>query len=173
MITKQIGSVETTLAQLEQVNRDRQSIALIDDGSYHKKKKAPKNTGKIQVRGIRSVLPEEEYSFLDYLGGGLEVSLLVAVDFTASNGNPNDPSSLHFGGKMNEYEMAIRSIGDILSYYDSDKLFPSYGFGAKLPGNIISHCFALNGNPNNPNSQGVDGILRDYRQALNNCGKYS
>ena len=32
--------------------------------------------------------------------------------------------SLHHIGKMNEYEMAIRSVGDVLSNYDSDKLFP-------------------------------------------------
>lgn len=46
------------------------------------------------------------------------------VKYVENLGNPNDPNSLHAGGKFNEYEMAIKAIGDILAYYDSDKLFP-------------------------------------------------
>lgn len=39
--------------------------------------------------------------------------------------------------------------------FSSDKMFPAYGFGAKLPPNgQVSHDFALNFNPNNPNCQG-------------------
>ncbi|EFC39893.1 predicted protein [Naegleria gruberi] len=131
-----------------------------------------KVTGKIQVKTLLIEPKEEEYTFIDYLSGGLEVSLIVSIDFTASNGNPTDQSSLHFGGKFNEYEMAIKSITDILSYYDNDKLFPSFGFGAKLPTGDISHCFALNGNPSNPNCVGVDGILQSYRLALNTVQLY-
>ena len=40
-----------------------------------------------------------------------------------------------------------------------------------MPSGEVSHCFALNGNTTNPNSVGVDGILRDYRQALNTVRK--
>ena len=32
-----------------------------------------------------------------------------------------------------QYEMAIRSVGEIIQDYDSDKLFPALGFGARLP----------------------------------------
>lgn len=32
----------------------------------------------------------------------------------------------------------------------SDKMFPSYGFGGKLPNGQVSHCFALNSTPENP-----------------------
>ncbi|KAG2387833.1 hypothetical protein C9374_001427 [Naegleria lovaniensis] len=167
-----IGSVDFTFQQLKQAETNRTALNIIDDGSFSKKKKPAKTTGKISVRKISFTEPEEEYTFLDYLGGGLEISLLVSIDFTASNGNPNDPNSLHAGGKFNEYEMAIKAIGDILAYYDSDKLFPSFGFGAKMPTGQVSHCFALNGNPSNPNSVGVDGILRDYRQALNTVELY-
>ena len=97
---------------------------LIDDGSYNKKKKTAKHTGSIFVKQLTMIQPEEEYTFLDFLAGGLSISLIVSIDCTASNGNPNDPNSLHAGGKLNEYEMAIRAIGDILSYYDDDKVFP-------------------------------------------------
>ena len=72
----------------------------------------------------------------------------VAVDFTASNGHPHDPRSLHYGqpGQPTQYEMAIRSVGEIIQDYDSDKLFPALGFGARLPpdGRVCStvqcHC---------------------------------
>jgi copine 1/2/3 len=39
---------------------------------------------------------ERKYSFLDYIFGGCELGLSVAVDFTASNGMPTNPNSLHF-----------------------------------------------------------------------------
>ena len=42
--------------------------------------------------------------FIDYLSGGLEMRMFVAVDFTASNGPPLDPRSLHHmrPGQFNE-----------------------------------------------------------------------
>ena len=30
----------------------------------------------------------QNYSFIDYLRGGMEINLTVAIDFTGSNGNP-------------------------------------------------------------------------------------
>ena len=35
-------------------------------------------------------------SFLDYVFGGLEMTVHVAIDYTLSNGPPDDPNSLHF-----------------------------------------------------------------------------
>ncbi len=71
------------------------------------------------------------------------------LDFTASNGSPHDPKSLHYvdkhgvlyfislqiffrsilicsltQGKLNEYIAAITSVGQILADYDSDKKYP-------------------------------------------------
>jgi len=59
------------------------------------------------------------------------MQLIVAVDFTASNGNPSDTRSLHFMNPngLNTYESAIASVGEILIAYDTDKLIPMYGFG--------------------------------------------
>ena len=44
-------------------------------------------------------------SFLDYIFGGCEIGLQVAIDYTASNGAVNDANSLHFceDGKTNQY----------------------------------------------------------------------
>jgi len=38
-------------------------------------------------------------TFVDYLRAGWAISLVAAIDYTASNGNPSDRSSLHFLGE--------------------------------------------------------------------------
>ena len=112
----------------------------------------------------------KNYSFIDYLRGGMQINLWVAIDFTGSNGAPNLPNSLHYlGAKSNQYETAIRACGDIVAYYDYDQKFPAFGFGGKFYGNpVVDHCFPLNGNPNDPEINGIDGILQTYRTVLNN-----
>jgi hypothetical protein len=48
--------------------------------------------------------------------------LVTAIDFTLSNGNPAEKDSLHYlDMAKNEYLQAIKSVGSILQYYDSDK----------------------------------------------------
>lgn len=98
------------------------------------------------------------------------MSLMVAVDFTASNQNPSNPNSLHYinpNGAPNEYESAIAAVGSILANYDGDKLFPTYGYGG-VPNwqGQLSHCFALTGNESAPAVMGLDGIINIYKQAL-------
>lgn len=45
---------------------------------------------------------------------------------------------------MNAYAMALKAVGEIIQDYDSDKFFPAYGFGAKLPPDgKISYVFPL------------------------------
>jgi hypothetical protein len=67
-------------------------------------------------------------------------------------------------------------VGDILQFYDADKQFPTFGFGANLPfypNNVgPSHCFALNGNICDPECDGLDGILEAYQKALHNVSLY-
>ncbi|KAG0365468.1 hypothetical protein BGZ54_006487 [Gamsiella multidivaricata] len=103
---------------------------------------------------IRRMMVTEPPSFLDYLAGGIPLNLVVAIDFTQSNGDPRDPRSLHFRNPSgeNDYTRAIRSVGNILQCYDTDKKFPVYGFGGKVNGQ--------------PEVDGVDGILAAYWHAL-------
>uniref|UniRef100_A0A8V0ZLW7 Copine-2 n=1 Tax=Gallus gallus TaxID=9031 RepID=A0A8V0ZLW7_CHICK len=84
--------------------------------------------------GARAVITRD-FSFLDYILGGCQLMFTVGIDFTASNGNPRDPSSLHYINPMgtNEYLSAIWAVGQIIQDYDSDKMFPALGFGAQLP----------------------------------------
>ncbi|MBO6244043.1 MAG: hypothetical protein J6O41_05725, partial [Clostridia bacterium] len=117
----------------------------------------------------------KNYIFLDYICGGMQINLTVAVDFTASNGNPDNPMSLHYGGNnSNSYEIAIRSCGNIVAYYNYDQLFHAYGFGGKFCGNnVVSHCYPLNMNMDNPDIQGIEGIIQAYKNILNQtilCG---
>lgn len=39
---------------------------------------------------------DKKASFLDYIMGGCEINVQVAIDFTLSNKAVNDPSSLHY-----------------------------------------------------------------------------
>lgn len=45
--------------------------------------------------------PETPNNFVDWLRSGWEISQVVAIDYTASNGNPLQPQSLHFMGPNN------------------------------------------------------------------------
>ena len=93
--------------------------------------------------------------------------IISAIDFTNSNGDPNDPRSLHYiyGREPNQYERAINSCGNILSYYDYDQLYPCFGFGAKIEGKG-HRLFNLNFQ-SNPNIKYIDGITQAYHGALN------
>uniref|UniRef100_A0A8C7EDI1 Copine 5 n=1 Tax=Nothoprocta perdicaria TaxID=30464 RepID=A0A8C7EDI1_NOTPE len=71
-----------------------------------------------------------------------QINFTVAIDFTASNGNPSQSTSLHYMSpyQLNAYTMALRAVGEIIQDYDSDKMFPALGFGAKIPPDGTSCC---------------------------------
>lgn len=160
-----IGSFATNLRALALGPGPNNEYECINEIKKAKKRKY-KNSGMINLMGIEiSTQP----TFLDFIQGGTQLNFTVAIDFTASNGDPTDPRSLHYmhSPYPNVYTMAIKSVGEIIQDYDSDKLFPALGFGARLPPNgIVSHEFPLNGNINNPFCEGVDGILEAYKQKI-------
>jgi hypothetical protein len=93
---------------------------------------------------------------------------MVAIDFTGSNGDPMNPSSLHYidrsgMGRMNQYQSAIAAVGQVLEEYDTDKRYPVFGFGARvrMPNGqftAVQHCFPVYGG--GVEVQGVQGILQ-------------
>ncbi|OWK57382.1 Copine-8 [Lonchura striata] len=108
-------------------------------------------------------------------GKRTQINFTVAIDFTASNGNPLQPTSLHYMNpyQLNAYGMALRAVGEIIQDYDSDKMFPALGFGARLPPDgRVSHEFALNGNPQNPYCHGIDGVMEAYYRSLKSVQLY-
>jgi len=106
-----------------------------------------------------------EPTFTNYVSGGCELHVVVAIDATAANGDPRKETSLHFFNDkgMNGYEQALSSLCTILAKYDSDKKYPVFGFGAKRNGKL-SHCFPFE--PSGKEVDGVDGVLKIYRDTF-------
>ena len=128
---------------------------------------------KIDRVSVYQFKKEMNFDLVDYLEGGLQINLVCCVDFTGSNAVPTQKSSLHYidprGDHMNQYQSAIRSIGEILLHYDSDKMVPCYGFGARTtPNSPVSHFFPLSFNSAAPDGFGVDGIFQLYESAVRN-----
>lgn len=75
--------------------------------------------------------PPRDPNFVDYINGGCELNVCVAIDFTGSNGDPRKEGTLHHYSDEsdNYYETAIRGICSVLSKYDSDQMYPVWGFG--------------------------------------------
>uniref|UniRef100_A0A4W6E3T8 Copine 8 n=1 Tax=Lates calcarifer TaxID=8187 RepID=A0A4W6E3T8_LATCA len=111
-----------------------------------KTEKADCGLSHLQVT-LLSFLVDIEVTFLDYIKGGPY--------------------------QLNAYAMALKAVGEIIQDYDSDKMFPALGFGAKLPPDgRVSHEFALNGNPQNPYCAGIDGVMEAYYQSLKSVQLY-
>uniref|UniRef100_A0A8C0HPM2 Copine 5 n=1 Tax=Buteo japonicus TaxID=224669 RepID=A0A8C0HPM2_9AVES len=107
--------------------------------------------------------------------GGTQINFTVAIDFTASNGNPSQSTSLHYLSpyQLNAYAMALKAVGEIIQDYDSDKMFPALGFGAKIPPDgRVSHEFPLNGDAANPACSGIEGVLEAYHRSLRSVQLY-
>ncbi|CAM9798021.1 unnamed protein product [Lampetra planeri] len=160
-----IGEFKTNVKNLQQAEKGQVEFAVIHP-EKKKKKKNYKGSGLVIVKSCRT---EVEYSFLDYIMGGCQINFTVGIDFTGSNGDPRSPDSLHFlsPSGVNEYLTALWSIGNVIQDYDSDKLFPAFGFGAQIPPSWqVSHEFPLNFNPANPYCNGVQGIVDMYKVCL-------
>ncbi|KAK3736203.1 hypothetical protein QZH41_011890, partial [Actinostola sp. cb2023] len=118
---------------------------------------------------------EQQPTFLDYIRGGVQINFIVAIDFTASNGDPRNSNSLHYLNpyETNLYVKALSSVGAICEDYDTDKMFPALGFGAKIPPHWgVSHEFPLNGLPQNPFCDRVEGVIAAYYQSIQNVRLY-
>uniref|UniRef100_A0A3B4CVY9 Copine-3 n=2 Tax=Pygocentrus nattereri TaxID=42514 RepID=A0A3B4CVY9_PYGNA len=161
-----IGIFETNMTRLQQATRVSPAEFDCINMKKKQKKKNYKNSGVVSVKFCQVV---KEYTFLDYIMGGCQLNFTVGVDFTGSNGDPRSPDSLHYisPNGVNEYLSAIWSVGLVIQDYDSDKLFPAFGFGAQIPPHWqVSHEFPLNFNPSNPFCSGVEGLVEAYRMCL-------
>lgn len=166
-----IGEFHTNVRTLSQGPGPKNEYELINKNKKAKKK-SYKNSGVVKLMSFRI---GEQATFLDYIRGGLQMHFTVAVDFTASNGDPRDPASLHFLDPVrpNAYAMAIRAVGEVIQDYDSDKMFPALGFGARLPPDgRVSHEFFLNGSATDPYCAGIQGVLEAYQRTLQSVQLY-
>ncbi|XP_044208570.1 copine-9-like isoform X2 [Thunnus albacares] len=166
-----IGEFTTSYRELSRGQNQFNVYEVLNPKKKGKKKKYI-NSGTVTLLSFKV---ESEYTFVDFIRGGTQLNFTVAIDFTASNGNPSQPTSLHYMSpyQMNAYAMALKAVGEIIQDYDSDKLFPAYGFGAKLPPDgKISHAFPLGGDNDNPNCVGIEGVLEAYFQSLRTVQLY-
>jgi hypothetical protein len=105
-------------------------------------------------------------SFTEFINGGMQIDVAVAIDFTASNGNPCSKKSLHYmdpGGHLNEYQQALAAVGNVLDQYNTSGTYPVYGFGASVNGKT-NHCFSIY----DGEVKGVDGIQKAYNDCISN-----
>uniref|UniRef100_A0A8C7H6J3 Copine 8 n=1 Tax=Oncorhynchus kisutch TaxID=8019 RepID=A0A8C7H6J3_ONCKI len=138
-----IGEFTTSYRELSRGQSQFNVYEVMNPKKKGKKKKYL-NSGTVT---LLSFLVDIEVTFLDYIKGGPY--------------------------QMNAYAMALKAVGEIIQDYDSDKMFPALGFGAKLPPDgRVSHEFALNGNPQNPYCAGIDGVMEAYYQSLKSVCLY-
>ena len=173
---KPMGSVEMSVKGMQSAAASGTPVTLLqkgkDVGSFH--------VVRAEVSGIEGITEQmaatsvaaktpaatpmvvapAPINFVDYVSGGCELNVVVAIDFTGSNGDPRKPGTLHHldANSMNPYEKAISAIVTILAKYDSDQKFPVFGFGAKYSGQI-NHCFRCG---NLEEVSGVQGVLDAY-----------
>ena len=130
--------------------------------SNKKKKHGVFNFQKFQAR--------KRKRFLDYIQSGLRLNFSCAIDFTGSNGDPSQPSSLHFRSRSatNQYTDALAPTITVIQDYDDDKIFPCYGFGAKIRSSgEVSHCFPLGVAEDREEMFNLDDILQNYWGCMN------
>lgn len=137
---------------------------------FHSQNSDGESTGTLIFEKFQKI---ESFSLSDYLKFGIHLSMVVAIDFTETNGDPRESNSLHYlnpTGK-NKYEQAIMGAGEVLQNYDTDGQIPAYGYGFKAPNfgiNDVSFCCPINGNFDAPHFQGFQAILPAYRNLVSN-----
>lgn len=119
---KLIGTTHTSLNILAQGPGESNTYALRNPKKQHKRE----HSGILELINISI---SEEISFMDYIRSGTLLHFAVAIDFTASNKAPSDPQSLHFlsPNKSNSYEIALKSVAEIVKHYDTSNMYPAFG----------------------------------------------
>uniref|UniRef100_A0A8C3HIJ8 Copine 7 n=1 Tax=Chrysemys picta bellii TaxID=8478 RepID=A0A8C3HIJ8_CHRPI len=161
-----IGEFYTTFEEMQKASGENKVQWDCMNPKYKIKKRNYKNSGVVILLDLKL---HRVYSFLDYIMGGCQIHFTVAIDFTASNGDPRNSCSLHYINpyQPNEYLKALVAVGEICQDYDSDKKFSALGFGARIPPKYeVSHDFAINFNPDDDECEGIQGVVESYQNCL-------
>jgi len=117
----------------------------------------------VDLVNLSPLAPPSLHDFSFYIEQGLEIGFCVAIDFTSSNGDPREPSSLHYqSADLNDYEETISSIGQALAAYSKTQEYAVWGFGAKF-GGVVRHLFQVGATRT---VTGVEGILSAYKSVF-------
>uniref|UniRef100_A0A1I8FB90 Copine domain-containing protein n=1 Tax=Macrostomum lignano TaxID=282301 RepID=A0A1I8FB90_9PLAT len=102
---------------------------------------------------------------------GTDLCFTVAIDMTASNGSPSQPTSLHYTDPVHAQPVHHRYAKAVarnhFRIYDS--LLPAFGFGCRRAARLsVSHEWPLNGDKRQPPflSRAAAGVLEAYRHCL-------
>lgn len=154
-----LGEIKVTPQQCSKlIHEPAKKMDLMEGG---------KSRGQLIIDNFTIV---EEPTFFDFLQGGLDFSLTVAIDVTGSNGDPKTVDSLHYidysGKKPNQYIDALRTIGNVVAHYCQKQFIPTLGFGGFVsidgqpPKNL--HCFPFSLQTQFPYCDGIEGIVQCY-----------
>ncbi|KHJ93772.1 Copine [Oesophagostomum dentatum] len=174
-----IGFCNTSMAQLERGAGALNSYMLMN---FEGKRVHDKMS--VDLESMELVQGE---SFFNAIKEGTSLHLTTAIDLSASNGNPNQPGSLHYIHPHTQspyYNVMLRLTPLFLSYMANSRigmqiqikndpfvqeippLLGALGFGARVqPRFELSQCFALSGSHGDPQVDGIKGLLDAYRAA--------
>uniref|UniRef100_A0A674EXA3 Copine 7 n=1 Tax=Salmo trutta TaxID=8032 RepID=A0A674EXA3_SALTR len=150
-----IGEFYATFREMQKIGGGSKVTWDCINPKYKLKKKNYKNSGVVILSDLKL---HRVYSFLDYIMGGCQIHFTVAIDFTASNGDPRNSCSLHYINpyQPNEYLKALIAVGEICQDYDSDKRFSALGFGARIPPNYEVSIILFK----------IQGVVEAYQNCL-------
>lgn len=97
---------------------------------YKSIKQSKSNRRQTGILRIVKFQITDEVTFMDYIRNGTQMHFAVAVDFTQSNKIYTDQTSLHYlseNNGLNPYQIALRSVGEIVQLYDNSQLYPAFG----------------------------------------------
>ncbi|KAI3358526.1 hypothetical protein L3Q82_014937, partial [Scortum barcoo] len=137
-----IGEFQTTFKELRAEQEGKQIQWECINPKYQMKKKNYRNSGVVILNHCKII---KMYSFLDYIMGGCQIQFTVAIDFTASNGDPRNSCSLHYihPYQPNEYLKALVAVGEICQDSMTGR------------SHSINHLFA-----------GIQGVVEAYQNCL-------
>ncbi|EUB59510.1 Copine-8 [Echinococcus granulosus] len=170
-----IGEFITTARCLLTCSQEGRNFELINRSKF-RRKKVYNNSGIVNVKVSIST---NACSFLDYILSGTSINVIVGIDLSSQIHQSHNPMlfteaiSIAKSAAVNsEYIIAIQAVVEILQEYDSDELFPAFGFGTRIGSDgRKSHLVPLTGDLNNPNCKGVSGVLAAYSRVVSEtCG---
>ena len=127
-----LGFVETTVNEL--VQKSQRGIPVFN--VMIEKKRILRGT-KLKKAGVLKVLKSNIVqipSMLQYISGGCRMDLMFAIDYTKANGDWRDESSQHYHSStwLNDYQAAIRKIATVYGWFEGEKDYTIWGYGASI-----------------------------------------
>jgi len=92
---KEVGTIPALEASVSEAPKSKQNGAKKGSGDKKKSSKGLQSPSRSKPKAAVNCNQANRPEFVDCLSGGHQTSLAVAIDFTASNGDPSQPGTLH------------------------------------------------------------------------------